>query len=202
MGTTSSSKAPQPEEDGALIQRSLATPTVFGLIFARHFDTIYSYLARRAGRETAEDLAAQTFVIAFERRSDFQLERHGALPWLYGIATNLLHNHRRRAFRHRTLLARMFTGTPSIDDNVQEIMEAHVAKELVDQLDSNVRDVLLLFAWADLSYREISVSLGIPLGTVASRLDRGRRALRAAVDEHYQEVHNSNIIPRHTTTED
>ena len=70
------------------LARSLKEPTAFELIFDRHFDAIYGYLHRRVGRDLAEELAAETFTLAFERRSSCRASG-SVLPWLYGIATNL-----------------------------------------------------------------------------------------------------------------
>jgi DNA-directed RNA polymerase specialized sigma24 family protein len=94
---------PGPEEiaDGAsdaeVIASSLLFSDAFGILFERHFDEIHRYLARRVGRERANDLASQTFVVAFERRGAFRPDVLTALPWLLGIATRLLLNERRSA---------------------------------------------------------------------------------------------------------
>src|SRR5271167_757563 len=82
-------------DDAALIARSLTVPEAFAGVFDRHFDAVHRYLARRVGRERADDLASQTFTVAFERRASFRPGEAGAPPWLLGIATNLLRNHRR-----------------------------------------------------------------------------------------------------------
>ncbi|MGI5330657.1 RNA polymerase sigma factor [Actinomadura nitritigenes] len=71
-------------------------PERFALLYDRYFDDIHRYLAARLGRENADDLAAETFLIAFRRRKDFDASRGGTFrPWLYGIATNLVSRHRR-----------------------------------------------------------------------------------------------------------
>src|SRR5580698_6097743 len=81
--------------DEDLVRRSLEDPALFGVIFDRHFDTIYGYLARRVGVVVADDLASQTFVVAFERRASLRPHQGGTRPWLYRIAINLLGNQRR-----------------------------------------------------------------------------------------------------------
>ena len=76
------------------VARSLSEPEAFELIFARHFPAIHTYLHRRAGLDLADELAAETFALAFAQRASCRASG-SVLPWLYGIATNLLHRHRR-----------------------------------------------------------------------------------------------------------
>jgi RNA polymerase sigma-70 factor (ECF subfamily) len=166
-------------EDAIAISRSLTVPEAFAVIFDRHFKAIHRYLARRVGRECADDLAAQTFTVAFERRARFRLDAPDARPWLYGIATKLLANHRRREQRQLLAVARLRLEPEAAVDVAESDWE--LAGALAD-LAPEYRDLLLLHAWAELSYEEIADSLGIPVGTVRSRLSRVRAALRAALE--------------------
>jgi RNA polymerase sigma factor (sigma-70 family) len=166
-----------------VILRSVQMPEVFEAIFDRHFDLVHRYLARRVGRQRADDLASQTFVVAFERRSSFRLDASDARPWLLGIATKLLANDRRAEQR----LVQTF-GQLSGNDRHAIIPASpplESDRDLADalaRLDPAQRDVLLLHAWGELSYEEIAESLGIPLGTVRSRLSRARARLQAELD--------------------
>ena len=81
--------------DGELLSESNAKPGVFHELFDRHFNAVHRYLARRVGRDRADDLASQTFTVAFSRRTTFRSGTTDARPWLLGIATNLLMNERR-----------------------------------------------------------------------------------------------------------
>src|SRR5947209_19595465 len=92
--------------DADVIARSLAAPEEFAAVFDRHFVTVHRYLARRVGRQRADDLASQTFTVAFERRASFRPDTVGARPWLLGIATHLLLNHRRSEQRLLEAVAR------------------------------------------------------------------------------------------------
>src|SRR5579859_7233989 len=92
--------------DADLITRSLTAPEAFAAVFDRHFRAVHRYLARRIGRQRADDLTSQTFTVAFERRSTFRPGSVGARPWLLGIATNLLRNDRRSEQRLLETLAR------------------------------------------------------------------------------------------------
>jgi RNA polymerase sigma-70 factor (ECF subfamily) len=81
--------------DSAAIARSRQEPEVFGEIFRRHAAEIKRFVIRRLGLDVAEDVVAQTFLAAFQQRGRYDLARHNALPWLYGIATNLIGRHKR-----------------------------------------------------------------------------------------------------------
>jgi DNA-directed RNA polymerase specialized sigma24 family protein len=76
--------------DAQCAARSLREPKAFEPVFDRHYGGVHRYLHRRAGRELADELAAETFAVAFERRSSCR-SGGSVLPWLYGIATNLFH---------------------------------------------------------------------------------------------------------------
>jgi len=175
-----------PEADSLLIEQSLAEPDRFGVIFERYFGQIHSYLARRVGPRIADDLAAEVFVTAFAQRCRYDLARDCARPWLYGIATNLAGTHRRQERRRYRALARadVRLNSPSDEDLVAERASAAAAgpalAAALAALEPGDRDVLLV-ALADLSYAEVAEALGIPYGTVGSRLSRARRRLRAAL---------------------
>jgi RNA polymerase sigma-70 factor (ECF subfamily) len=162
------------------LARSLKEPKAFELIFDRHFDAVHRYLHRRAGRELADELAADTFVLAFERRATCRADKN-VLPWLYGIATNLLRRHLRAERRQLRACAR--TGIdPWVvyeDDAAARVDDAALGARLARALlamHPRERDSLLLYALADLSYQEIAVALDVPVGTVRTWLHRARRA--------------------------
>jgi RNA polymerase sigma factor (sigma-70 family) len=177
----------RPALDSDAISASAATPADFGAIFDRHFDAIYAYLQRRVGRDLADELAAETFLIAFDSRARYDVSRPDARPWLFGIATNLLHHHHRQELRQLRAYARSATD-PILDafDGVDARVDASsVRRELVDaltQVPAEELDTLLLFAWADFSYAEIGEALEIPIGTVRSRLSRARTRIRAVLE--------------------
>ena len=92
--TATTGRAGHPEADATVIGQSLAEPERFAAIFERYFGQIHQHLARRIGGKTADDLAAEVFVVAFAQRQRYDLARDCARPWLYGIATNLAGSHR------------------------------------------------------------------------------------------------------------
>lgn len=170
--------------DAALIVASLTDAARFEAVFDRHYDAIHRYLARRGGWQLAEDLTMTVFLKAFESRSRFRPSVDDARPWLYGIATNVL---RRQARTERRRL-RAYADSPpmpatvfdeaALADRVDAAALATAIHTALASLPARERDVLLLIAWADLSYEEVAIALHIPVGTVRSRLHRARGRLR------------------------
>jgi len=175
-------------DDIAVLARSVHEPGQFAPIYDKYFGEVYRYVAGRLGRDVADDLAAETFLVAFRRRDRFDPERGSVRPWLYGIATTLVAQHRREETRRYRALARAgrrLVDPESHDDRVADAVTAErlgrqLATALAD-LNHGDRDVLLLVAISDLSHHEVSVALDIPYGTVGSRLNRVRRKLRKAL---------------------
>jgi RNA polymerase sigma-70 factor (ECF subfamily) len=168
--------------DGDDIRASLRDPERFAAVFGRHFDAVHGFVARRLGRTVADDLAGAVFVEAFGSRQRYDPTRVDARPWLYGIATNLVRRHRRTEERRLRAYAR--TGSdgaaPAEDphDRLSADAEAPRLAAALAALRRTDRDALLLFVWAELSYDEVADALGVPPGTVRSRIHRARRILR------------------------
>jgi RNA polymerase sigma factor (sigma-70 family) len=179
-------RAARPGDDATLIARSLESPEDFGLLFDRHAPAIHRYIARRLGPDAADDLVAETFLAAFKRRGAYDGAHADARPWLYGMATRLIGRHRRDEVRFFRAIAR--TGVdPAAEpmaDQVSERVSAQAARcELaaaIAGLSQAHRDVLLLTA-SGLGYQEVALALGVPVGTVSSRLVRARRKVQAAL---------------------
>ncbi len=173
--------------DSDAIAASAVTPADFAAIFDRHFDAVHGYLQRRVGRDLADELSAETFLVAFDKRARYDASRPDARPWLFGIATNLLRRHHRDELRQLRAYARS-ASDPVLDafDGVEARVDASsVRRELIDALTevpAEELDALLLFAWADFSYAEIAEALEVPVGTVRSRLSRARARLRTALE--------------------
>jgi hypothetical protein len=94
--------------DARVIADSLDTPEAFTAIFERHFSAVHRYAERRAGRDVAEEIASEAFLVAFDNRHRYRFDgdRPNALPWLLGIATNLLRRHWRAERRQLAAYAR------------------------------------------------------------------------------------------------
>jgi RNA polymerase sigma-70 factor (ECF subfamily) len=176
-------------DDAAIVARSLRDSSQFAAIYDRYFVEVYRYLAGRLGRDIAEDLAAETFLIAFRKRERFDPALGRVRPWLYGIATTLVGQHRREETRRYRALARAGRRVlDSVESHDDRVADAVTAQRLGRQLAAALaglspgdRDVLLLVAISELSHQEIAVALDIPYGTVGSRLNRARRVLREAL---------------------
>jgi len=183
------SMAGRRDTDAALISKSLSDPEAFAGLYDRHAAAIHRFTARRLGDHAADDVVAETFLAAFRRRHLYQLDRLDARPWLYGIVTRLIGRHRRAEVRMWRAIARSGIE-PGAGDELARVEDritarAHRRSLAAALANLSVRDrhVLLLVAWADLSYEEVAVALGIPIGTVRSRLNRARRQLREELDQ-------------------
>jgi RNA polymerase sigma factor (sigma-70 family) len=175
------------DSDAEALAASRADPARFAALYDRHAAPLYRYAYQRVGAQTAEDAVADTFLAAFLQRESYDQDRADARPWLFGILTRKLARH------HRTEQARYRALSRSAPETVQAgpaeraaervtagAIRAPLAKAL-RKLSDGDRDVLLLIAWCDFSYDEVAVALGIPLGTVRSRLNRARRKVREAL---------------------
>lgn len=164
----------------------------FDAAFEAEFASLHRYVARRLGASAADDLAAETFAVAFRNWDRLDPERP-VRPWLYGIAANLMRHHWRN--ERRMLRAYARTGVdpvlPEEDDAVEradaDARHRGLATALAG-LRRDEREILLLHAWAELSDSEIAEALAVPLGTVKSRLSRAREKLRNRLGEVGQEA--------------
>jgi RNA polymerase sigma-70 factor, ECF subfamily len=181
--------------DAELIARASKEPELFAVVFDRHFATIHRYLERRIGRDGADELSGDVFRIAFEQRSRFRPTHASALPWLYGVATNLMLRRWRAESRYLCAIERLGNGRPDpgadLDGAENRIVARAARGRLLDalaRLPASDRDVVVLVAWEELSYEEVAVALDIPQGTVRSRLNRARRRLRELLGESGNEL--------------
>jgi RNA polymerase sigma-70 factor (ECF subfamily) len=175
--------------DAALIAASVDEPVRFGTIFDRHATVLHRYVVRRIGPDEAEALVGEVFRIAFEKRHTYDGERPLARPWLYGIATNLLAKHRRTEARRLHATARLAARRLPPDDLADRVGDTVDAAarwgrvaEAVMSLPEPERDALVLHVWEGLGYEDVAAALGIPVGTVRSRLNRARGRLRELAD--------------------
>jgi RNA polymerase sigma factor (sigma-70 family) len=174
--------------DEALIAASKSEPARFGELFDRYADEIYRYIARRLGGDAAPDLAVEVFLIAFRGRGGFEPSLGLVRPWLYGIAIKVIGRHHRGEMRRNRAFARLpqAPAGESFEERVTERLDAQkLAPKLaraLTRLSAAERDLLLLVAWADLSYDEAAQALGMPSGTARSRMYRLRAKLRGLLE--------------------
>jgi len=175
-----------PPSDAEVIGRSLDEPEAFGLVYDRHAGTVLRFLGRRVGAEAAEGLLGELFRIAFERRKTFDAARANALPWLYGIGSNLLLKHRRAEARRLRASARMAAAHAADRRTSAAAFDARVlfprVADAIDSLPDSEREALLLFVWEELPYESVAEALELPIGTVRSRLNRARARLRELLE--------------------
>ena len=174
----------EPSDSKLWAQAGDGDATAFGELYERHATAIYNHCFRRtASWSLAEDLTSAVFLQAWRHRSDVRFVGDSARPWLLGVATNLVRNQRRTLRRYQAALRRL-SPPPDENDFVDDLAgrmddERAVRKllELIERLPRRDREVLALCAWDGLSYAEAAVALGVPIGTVRSRLSRARRRL-------------------------
>jgi RNA polymerase sigma factor (sigma-70 family) len=177
--------------DAELWQRAVAgEPPAFGVLFERHSRSVYNFCFRRtADWSRAEELTAVVFLEAWRRRHDVRLENDGAaLPWLLGVATNVVRNSWRSHRRQRAAMARVpFEREPDfaadVDARLDDERRMRTVLRTLGRLPRADRDVLALCVWQELSYEEAALALGVPVGTVRSRLSRARSRLRELTRE-------------------
>jgi RNA polymerase sigma factor (sigma-70 family) len=175
-------------DDAELIAASWTEPEAFAAIFDRHAATIHHYAARRLGQAVADDVVGETFLVAFRRRDRYDPAYRDARPWLFGIATNVISRHRQAEVRFYRALAR--TGLdPVIDSPADEVVARLTATAArrslaaaLARLTARDRDTLLLVTWGQCTYEQAASALGVPVGTIRSRLNRARRKLREALE--------------------
>jgi RNA polymerase sigma-70 factor (ECF subfamily) len=172
------------ETDAEIFRRSIRDPDAFREIFERHAAAVHAYARKRIGT-ASEEILAQTFLTAFEKRTRFDNSYASARPWLLGIATNLIRHHLREEREHLTALRRIGperSAAPVEDD--ARLDAERMKPTLIDALlalSDEDRETFLLLALGQLTYEEVASALGIPIGTVRSRIHRARMHLRERV---------------------
>jgi RNA polymerase sigma-70 factor, ECF subfamily len=176
--------------DATLIKASLAESELFSLVYDRHAAALYRFAARRLGPELAEDAVSDAVLAAFRVRHRYDPARSDARPWLLGILTREISGHRRSERNRYRALSRTVLEREGQEGPADRVAEQVAAQSVrgplaaaLSKLAARDRDVLLLVAWADLSYLEVADALEIPIGTVRSRLNRARRLVREALPD-------------------
>ncbi len=156
----------------------------FGALFDRHAPRIYNYVFRRIGNATtAQDMLSVVFLEAWRSR-DKELPPDKVLPWLYGIATNVLRHQRRAERRYAAALSRLPAPEPepdfavAADERADHERDAREALDALRAIPRREQDVFVLCAGMELSYEDAALALDVPVGTVRSRLSRARARLR------------------------
>jgi RNA polymerase sigma factor (sigma-70 family) len=181
---------PAQTDESLWLRTAAGDPTGMGALFERHADTVYNHCFRRIGNwSTAEDLTSVVFLEAWRQRRRLRLSAAGSvLPWLLGIANNVMRNHTRALRRYERALARLPAAATEVDPADAAALRVDAELEMATilpayrRLRQEEQDVLALCAWTGLSYEDASLALGVPVGTIRSRLSRARRHLRELLD--------------------
>jgi RNA polymerase sigma factor (sigma-70 family) len=151
----------------------------FELLVARHHAVVHRYVARRIGVVDAEDVVSETFEVALRRAGAYRPLGDQALPWLLGIATNLLRRYARREEAALRAYARTGIDRALGGDDPSMVVDHGLQREVAGALAAlraEHREVLLLHALGELSNTEIATALEVPEGTVKAWLHRARTA--------------------------
>ncbi|MFD8886374.1 RNA polymerase sigma factor [Streptomyces erythrochromogenes] len=167
-------------------------PDAYAELFDSYSRTLYNHAFRMTGDwAVAEDVMSAAFMEAWRLRGTVDPEGGSLRPWLLGITTNIARNHCRsnRRFRAAAAAAAAAAGAASVPDHAEEVAgrmddRQHIAATLaqLSALRGPEREVLLLCLCEGLEYAEAARVLGIPVGTVRSRLSRARTKLRKLAD--------------------
>jgi RNA polymerase sigma-70 factor, ECF subfamily len=163
----------------------------FSRVFDAHYALVHAFAERRVGRDLADEVTAETFLVAWRRLEAVPAE---PLPWLYGVARNVVLRQRRASALQATtheLISRERPGSVAEDDGEHDALW-----RAWEQLSDTDRDVLSLTAWEDLSVRDAARVLGVPASVFSVRLHRARRRL----ERHLSQTASSRIpaIPEAT----
>jgi RNA polymerase sigma-70 factor (ECF subfamily) len=165
-------------------------PDAFRELFDEHVRAVYNHAFRLTGNwSAAEDVVSLTFLEAWRLRDRVEVSVDGGSlrPWLLGIATNIARNVRRAARRHDVALARL-PKEEAVPDFAEEVTarindreQLALVRTALAALRKPEREVLALCVWSGLDYAEAAEALGVPIGTVRSRLSRARKKLNKLV---------------------
>jgi RNA polymerase sigma factor (sigma-70 family) len=195
--------------DAQQIKASLTNAAAFAVLFDRHAGSLHRYLLRRVGGSAAEDLVGETFATAFRARRSYDLSYPDARPWLFGIATNLARHHWRTEGRRLRTVGSAADSADVSEDHSEEAAtrvffeaQSDLIAGALERIEDVYLDVLLLIAGAGFSYGEVSIALGIPVGTVRSRMSRARKQLRELLGASWQYLdEGSPIVQPSVSTE-
>ncbi|MGW8365362.1 RNA polymerase sigma factor [Streptomyces wedmorensis] len=160
-------------------------PSALGEAYDEHARVLYHYAYRVCGdRAAAEDVVSAAFLEAWRCRGKVHADGGSLRPWLLGIATNIMRGAAREARRRDAALARLPERgvLPDFADDVLARMtdgeQVRAARAALGRLRRREREVFTLVVWAGLDYAAAGEALGVPVGTVRSRLSRARERLR------------------------
>ncbi|MFI1015075.1 RNA polymerase sigma factor [Streptomyces sp. NPDC020965] len=161
----------------------------FGTLFDDCARSVYNHGFRLTGNwSTAEDIVSLTFLEAWRLRDRIEAEGGSVRPWLLGLATNVARNTRRATRRHAAAVARLPRAEAERDfadevaGRLDDASQLALVQTALSRLRRSEREVLALCVWSGLGYAAAAEALGVPVGTVRSRLSRARTKLANAME--------------------
>ena len=194
------------DSDASLVHLAAAgRVSAFPELMRRHGPAVHAYLARRGGRDVADDLLSEVFLRAYSALRHYDERWADARPWLYGITRNVLREHWRRrssaaGLAQVALIAPDEDPWPDVDDRLDAAARRPSLRRALTALPADDREVLLLVTWEGLTPAEVAVALGIPPGTARSRLHRARAAMRQLLNDDAAERPAERAAPRRAAT--
>jgi RNA polymerase sigma-70 factor (ECF subfamily) len=169
---------------------SITDAEAFLELFERHFVPVHRFVHRQLPFGGSDDASAEVFLRALRDVRNYSTEHESALPWLLGIAVNVVRGELRHRYGER---AESLESLATVDDPAQErrldaVGRLAEVEAALRSMPNEEREPLLMYAWLDASYEDIALALGIPTGTVRSRISRARRRLRSELGMQEPEV--------------
>jgi RNA polymerase sigma-70 factor (ECF subfamily) len=170
--------------DFDLVSTAADSPGRIGILFDRHAMAVHRYLSRRVGRSHADDLLADVFVVALDARARVVPHQSGsALPWLYGVAKNVVRAHLRRGQPLNVTEGATTVDWDAIDERLDATAQGDRLRAVLAALSGDDCELLLLIAWERLTPAEAAEALGLTPVAARSRLHRARRRAQATLDD-------------------
>lgn len=165
--------------DTDLLTELRLRPELIGVLYERHAGAVYRFLARRVGSELAEDLLSEVYLAALATRKRIVPHRSdSALPWLYGIAGNVLRHHFRRRRDRSGSVPDVGMDWDAVDARIDASAQRSQLHAALDSLSDGERELFLLVAWEGLTPVEAATALGISAVAARSRLHRARHRIQ------------------------
>ncbi|MEU8953252.1 RNA polymerase sigma factor [Streptomyces sp. NPDC048518] len=162
----------------------------FAELYDQYAGAVYQHALWLSGDwSTAEDVMSETFLAAWRARGRLHPDEGSLRPWLLGIATHKVENTRRGLRRRLAFLARqrrrpeVADFAPEVAGRIDDARRLRAVQDALNRLQRHEREVLTLCVWSGLDYRQAAEALGVPVGTVRSRLSRARAKLARYADE-------------------
>jgi RNA polymerase sigma factor (sigma-70 family) len=179
-----------PGDDAARWEAARAgDPAAFGDLYRRHRDRIYGHALRLTrSSPDAEDVTALVFLEAWRRRERVRVVDGTILPWLFVTTANVIRNHERAARRHRAAMSSLPPASaapdhaPEIDDNIDRLGPRSELRRAFVALSARDQEVVTLCVLEEVPLAEAAATLGIPLGTLKSRLSRAKARLSRSLE--------------------